>query len=174
MRVSPEPGSVSVFLLALDPGVRETGWAWFQGGQMQTTGRIALPKHRQITAEERIDHLTASLDRLVAEGATAEGTSTEVVCCQPSGIHWRVLSLELLETRLALWSKGQGLARHSYTAEEVRVAFTGQSRTSRDRLAYAVMASLGLIGQTRTTHEWEAVAVGCYHLAPRGDALGQD
>ncbi len=169
MRTSQEPES----LLALDPGVRESGWAWFQGGRLKSTGRIALPKHLKLTAEERIDHLTAGLDRLVAEGVAVEATPAgenlaEVVCAQPSGIRWPVPSLELLETRLALWSQRQGLARHSYTAQEVRRAFTGSARTSRDRLAYAVMASLGLIGQTRTTHEWEAVAVGYYHLALRG------
>ena len=151
------------FLLALDPGVRESGWACFQGGLLQTTGRIARPKHLKITAEERIEHLMGGLDRLVAERVP-----TEVVCCQPTGIRWPMPSLELLETRLALWSQRHGLARHTYTAQEVRAAITGNARVSRDRLAYAVMAPLGLIGHSKTTHEWEAVAVGYYHLSLRG------
>ena len=56
-----------------------------------------------------------------------------------------------------------------YTSQEVREAMTGHPNASRDQLAYAVMVSLGLIGQAKTTHEWEALAVGYYHLT-RGAA----
>ena len=57
----------------------------------------------------------------------------------------------------------------AYTSQEVREAMTGHPNASRDQLAYAVMVSLGLIGQAKTTHEWEALAVGQYHLT-RGAA----
>ena len=46
---------------------------------------------------------------------------------------------------------------------------TGHTNASRDQLAYSVMVALGLIGQGKTTHEWEALAVGHYHLT-REDA----
>ncbi|MFQ6027826.1 MAG: crossover junction endodeoxyribonuclease RuvC [Dehalococcoidia bacterium] len=154
-------------LLALDPGIRESGWACFQGGRMQATGCIARPRHLKLTAGERIDHLTDCLDRLAAEWALGA-----LVCCQPSGIRWKAPSLELLESRLALWSQRHRLERHTYTAQEVRAAITGSARVSRDQLAYTITASLGLIGKRKTTHEWEAVAVGYYHLY-RGIDLGK-
>ena len=54
-----------------------------------------------------------------------------------------------------------------YTIQEVRAAVAGQPNASRDALCYAVMRRMGLIGQSRATAEWEAIAVGYYHLALR-------
>ena len=83
----------------------------------------------------------------------------------PSGIYWLVPALELLDIALAEWSQRHGLCLYTYTAQEVRLAIAGHPNASREQLAYAVMARLGLIGQGKTTHEWEAIAVGGYHLA---------
>ena len=83
---------------------------------------------------------------------------------RPSGIRWSVPAIELLENALVEWSQINGLPLHAYTAQEVRWAITGHPNASRDQLAYAVMVRLGLIGQAKTTHEWEAIAVGHYHL----------
>ena len=58
----------------------------------------------------------------------------------------------------------RGLTQFSYTAQEVRSAVAGHPHASRDQLGYAIMLLLGLIGQGRSTHEWEAIAVGRYHL----------
>ena len=88
----------------------------------------------------------------------------------PSGIHWPVPALDLLQASLVQWSQSQGLALHSYTTQEVRAAIVGHPNASRQQLAYAMMERLGLIGQSKTTHEWEALAVGCYH---RNRAVGQ-
>ncbi len=63
---------------------------------------------------------------------------------------------------------------HAYTAQEVRGFVTGHPNASRDQLAYAVMARLGLIGQAKNTHEWEAIAVGQYHLSRSGDNVTPD
>ena len=86
---------------------------------------------------------------------------------QPSGIHWTVPSLELLDSALVGWSGHHRLCLYAYTAQAVRAAIAGHSNASRDQLAYSVMAGFGLIGQRKTTHEWEAVAVGFYHLSRR-------
>ena len=87
---------------------------------------------------------------------------------QPSGIHWPVPALELLDAALLEWSGRHRLRLHAYTAQEVRTAVAGHPNASREELAYAVMASLGLIGRAKTTHEWEAIAVGQFHLSRRG------
>ena len=58
----------------------------------------------------------------------------------------------------------RGLPLHAYTAQEVRSAIAGQTNASQDQLAFAVMERLGLIGLSKTPHEWEALAVGDYHL----------
>lgn len=153
-------------LLALDPGVRESGWAFFQEGLLLATGSIGQPRHLEIAAAARVEYLLDRLDQVVACWQPQT-----LVCCQPSGIHWLVPSLELLESRLNGWSERHQLRRHDYTAQEVRAAVTGSAHTSRDQLAYTVMAALGRIGQRKSTHEWEAVAVGYYHLSQKAGTV---
>ncbi len=146
-------------LFALDAGVRESGWAVFQDGQTVTTGVIGLGTKRRTGAEERVSRLMGSLDLLIEQWRPAAAAHSP-----PSGIRWPVPALDLLSDNLARWSQRHHLPVYAYTAQEVREAMTGHPNASRDQLAYAVMASLGLIGQGKTTHEWEALAVGHYHL----------
>lgn len=145
-------------LLALDAGVRETGWAIFRPEGAIETGAIGTATRRRVDAESRVAQLVESLDLLVAQWQPVS-----VVHSLPSGIHWPVPALDLLQASLVQWSQKHGLAVHAYTAQEVRAAIVGHTNASRQQLAYAVMVRLGLIGQSKTTHEWEALAVGCYH-----------
>ncbi len=151
-------------LLALDAGVRETGWAIFPPGPEfitgVITGVIGLPGRRGTKAQARVTHLIEALDALVAQWRPEM-----VAHSQPSRIHWPVPALELLDTALLEWSARHRLRLHAYTAQEVRTAVAGHPNASREELAYAVMAGLGLIGRAKTTHEWEAVAVGQHHLS---------
>jgi Holliday junction resolvasome RuvABC endonuclease subunit len=145
-------------LLALDAGVRETGWAVFKDGEVIESGVTGLSTRRKLEPEVRVAHLMESLGEL-ADRLTPEA----VALCQPSGINWPVPALDLLVSSLAGWSAGRGLPQYSYTAQEVRSAIAGHPNASRDQLGYATMLLLGLIGQGRSTHEWEAIAVGHYH-----------
>ena len=156
-------GSVKETLLALDAGVRETGWAVFRPPGIQpvpATGIIKAPSPRRSDVPTRIAHLIQCLDLLVDEWAPRL-----VVHSQPSGIHWPVPSLELLEEALGSWSHRHNLPLHAYTAQQVRSAIAGQPNASQDQLAFAVMERLGLIGLSKTSHEWEALAAGEYHLS---------
>ncbi len=149
-------------LLALDAGVRQTGWAIFCPGRQVTTGIVGIRGRRGIDASARLTHLVECLDLLVEEWRPAA-----VDHSRPSGLHWSVPALELLESALQEWSQRHGLQIFAYTTQEVRTAVTGNPNTSKDELAYAVMAGLGLIGAEKNAQEWEAIAVGRYHLALR-------
>ena len=87
-----------------------------------------------------------------------------VALCRLSGINCPVPALDLLLTSFAEWSAGRDLPQFSYTAQEVRIAIDGHPNASQDQMGYATMLLLGLIGQGRSTHEREAIAVGHYHL----------
>ncbi|PKB66463.1 MAG: hypothetical protein BZY81_07345 [SAR202 cluster bacterium Io17-Chloro-G4] len=152
-------GKSKATLLALDAGVRQTGWAIFCSGRQVSTGMIGIRARRGIDAPARLIHLMECLDLLVEEWHPAA-----VAHSRPSGIHWPVPALELLETAILECSQRCGLPVYAYTTQEVRTAATGHPNTSKDELAYAVMAGLGLIGLEKTAHEWEAIAVGRYHL----------
>ena len=146
-------------LLALDAGVQETGWAVFSPEADLVSGVIGLPGRRWMKVQERLSHLIERLDVLAAQWSPQEMTQS-----RPSGIHWPAPALELLSTVLLEWAKRHGIPLYSYSAQEVRAAVTGHSNAPKDQLAYDVMAGLGLIGQAKTVHEWEAIAVGHYHL----------
>ena len=146
-------------LLALDAGVRETGWAVFQDDEVIESGITGLSTRRKLEPGVRVAHLVESLDELAGQWKPHA-----VALCQPSGINWPVPALDLLLSSLAGWSSARGLPQFSYTAQEVRAAIAGHPNASRDQLGYAIMLLLGMIGQGRSTHEWEAIAVGHYHL----------
>ncbi|MDA0262956.1 MAG: crossover junction endodeoxyribonuclease RuvC [Chloroflexi bacterium] len=146
-------------LLALDAGVRETGWAVFQDGEVAESGTAGLKTRHKVEPQVRVSHLVEALDELAARWSPQA-----VALCQPSGINWPVPAIDLLVSSLAQWSGERGLPQFSYTAQEVRTAIAGHPNASRDQLGYATMLLLGLIGQGRSTHEWEAIAVGHYHL----------
>jgi Holliday junction resolvasome RuvABC endonuclease subunit len=156
-------------LFALDAGVRESGWAVFEDGRTVITGVIGLGTKRRADAEERVSRLMGSLDLLIEQWRPEA-----VAHSLPSGIRWPVPALDLLSDNLAQWSQRHHLPLHPYTAQEVREAMTGHPNASRDQLAYAVMVCLGLIGQGKTTHEWEALAVGHYHLIRGAPAATPD
>ena len=146
-------------LLALDAGVRETGWAVFQDDEGIESGVTGLSTRRKLEPEVRVSHLVESLDELAGQW-----NPQVMALCQPSGINWPVPALDLLISSLATWSSERGLPQFSYTAQEVRAAIAGHPNASRDQLGYAIMLLLVMIGQGRSTHEWEAIAVGHYHL----------
>ena len=153
-------GNVGASLLALDAGVRKTGWAILGSGRQVSTGMIGMKGRRGIDAPARLAHMVAKLDQLADEWRPAA-----VAHSRPSGIHWPVPALELLETALFDWGLRRGLQVYAYTTQEVRNAATGHPNSSKDELAYAVMVGLGLIGAEKNAQEWEAIAVGRYHMA---------
>ena len=146
-------------LIALDAGVRETGWAVFDRDEIQATGFITLKSRHRIEASIRIAHLIESLDQLVGDWKP-----DAIACCQPTGIGWKVPALELLDGALSQWSSRHKLCWYSYTSQEVRAAVAGHPNASRGDLGHAVMMRFGLIGHSKSTHEWEAIAIGGYHL----------
>lgn len=161
------PPEISGTLLALDAGVRQTGWAVFLPSGEVNSGVIAAPGRRSLNAKARLSYLGDGLDQLVGKW-----NPVAAVHSQPSGIHWSVPALELLDAALDDWVGRHRLTLYAYTAQEVRTAVTGHPNVSKEDLAYSVMASHGMIGTRKSTHEWEAIAVGYYHLARCGDAAG--
>ena len=147
-------------LLAIDAGVRETGWAIFQSERLDSTGVIAVAGRGRVKGAARVAHLTECLDDLLTQWQPGA-----VACCQPSGINWSIPSLELLNSALCRWAHQHSLRLYNYSTQEVRSAIAGHPNASRDQLGYAIMVLLGMIGQGKTTHEWEAVAAGHYHLS---------
>ena len=155
--MSREPATRT--LLALDAGVRRTGWALFRNSTLRDTGVISISRHQGITASHRVSYLVQCLD-----GLLARWQPDQVACCQPAGIRWPAPSLELLEVALSDWRQRRGLFLCSYTRREVRASIAGRPNASQDQLGYAIMELYRLIGRDKSTDELEAIAVGHHHM----------
>ena len=152
-------------LLALDADTRATGWAIFVGHTLRDSGIIVTSGRaggRAGSAKIRIASLLLALDELVERFAP-----DEVAWCQPTGLRWDVPALALLETELARWAQQAGRPLTPYPSATIRQGVAGHARASRQSLAFAAMTALGLVGTDKSTHEWEAVAAGAYHLCQR-------
>lgn len=151
-------------LLALATGLRETGWAVFHGSAVAASGVAGLKNRRKMAPADRIAH---QLDALTA--IAARWQTTGAVRSRPDGINWRTPGLEQLDAALRRWADDLALPLHDCTTRQVRAAIAGRPNAPRDALCYAVMQKLGLIGQSRATPEWEAIAAGYYHLVSKGN-----
>ena len=147
-------------LLALAPGLRQTGWAVLNGPTVARSGVVGLNSRRKTDPDDRIAHQLDALSSVVVRWPAVCAVRSKA-----DGINWRVPGLEQLDGAIHAWADGLGIPLLSYTTQEVRAAVAGQVNASREALCYAIMRQLGLIGQSRATAEWEAIAVGYYHLA---------
>jgi len=100
-------------LLALDAGVRETGWAVFKNGDVIESWFTSLSTPRKVEAEFRSSRLIESLNVLASQWQPQIAALR-----QPSGINWPVPALDLLVSSLAEWSTERGFPQFSYTRPE--------------------------------------------------------
>lgn len=153
-------------LLAINPGTRRTGWAVFVDGLLNSTGVFSVPAVLRARPDERAVLLVCSLDELAVRWDVRA-----VACRRGSSVGPPAPGTAPLEAALSRWREFRELAWYSCTTAEVRTALAGKPNASREALSYAVMEGLGLIGETRTMEEWEAAAIGVYHLRQTEDTL---
>ena len=161
-------GPPSPALLALYPGIRQTGWAVLAiNGRHNTvipaiaaSGTAGLKTQQRVEPAERIAHLLETLS-----GITCRWRPGIVVCSNAGGLTSLALGREELDEAIRRWADSLGLPVANYAAPEVRATMAGKPNASKDALAHAVMLRLRLIGQSRSPAEWEAIAAGCHHLA---------
>ncbi len=110
----------------------------------------------------RIKAIEAELDRTVETWMPGE-----VACGKPSTMQLpsQQEGIEMLTRALERWAQNHDLPLYSYPLREIRVAISGRANAAKEELAYAVMTHWDLLGAKKTTHEWNAIAVGDYHLA---------
>ena len=155
---SANPG----LLLALAPGLRETGWAVFRGSAVAASGIAGLKGRRKVEPSARIAH---QLDALSA--VAARWSAGCAVRSRADGINWRTPGLEQLDDGPA--TLGQWIG---YPVAEIH--YPG-SAGRRRRAAQRIQGRPVLRRHAADGADWaepghrrrEAIAVGYYHLALR-------
>ena len=80
----------------------------------------------------------------------------------------------MLGRTMGLWAQSHDLPLSFYHPREIRTSLIGRANAGKEELTYAVMTRWGLVGEEKTTHEWNAVAVGDYHLGLEEAAGAQE
>ena len=154
-------------LLALYPGLRQTGWAVLgrehaprnARNTVAASGTSGLGTRLKLDPQERI---AAQLE--ILNGVADLQHPVRAILSRAGGMNREAHGVRLLGCALDEWAKSRGMPLTVCSAADVRAAVAGRSNASKDELAYAVMQHLGLIGQSRSSQEWEAIAAGYYHL----------
>ena len=154
-------------LLALYPGLRQTGWAVIREGERagQFGARVVDCGVADLGIARKLDPSARITGHLkVLDAVYSRWRPDALVCSRSGGFSRRVTGLQWFFEALQDWADGNGLPITTYAAAEVRAAVAGKPNASREALAYAVMQHFRLIGENLTAVEWESMAVGCHHL----------
>ena len=177
-------------LLAIDPGTRETGWAVFSKepqlpdqehsadestsmtlgscplihplwSLVETGVIIAYHRLRRVEVAERIKDIREQLTRVADRWHPKQ-----VACAKPSvpQLPQQQAGVVMLTDAMEQWAQGYKLSPRYYTFRSIRLAISGRANAAKEELAYAVMTRWGLLGEGKTTHERNAIAVRDYHL----------
>ena len=136
---------------------------------VETGSILAHHRPQRVDVTARIKAIEAELDKMAARWQPKE-----VACGKPSLMQLpsQREGYEMLTRSLERWAQGHGLPIYSYPLRQIRAAILGRANSGREELAYAVMTRWGLLGEGKSTHEWNAIAVGDYHLSRQESAAG--
>lgn len=126
------------------------------------TGVVAVHQRpQQADVAARIKIIEGKLDALKKTWGP-----DEIACGKPSPMQLPIQQegIEMLGQALEQWAREHDLPLYCYPHRGIRVAISGRANAAKDEMAYSVMTRWGLLGEGKTTHELNAIAVGDYHL----------
>ena len=181
-------------LLAIDPSTKEMGWAIFDGkakprsvrsdndakkatpsgtglaasGSCRTAWElvesgviVAQSRAHPREVSERIEVIQHELDKIAKTW-----DPQDVACGKRSLIQLpaQQMWMDMLAQALEQWANMRKLALRCYNLKDIRASVVGRTNVAKEELNYAMMTRWGLLGQGKTTQEWNAIAVGDYHI----------
>ncbi len=156
-----------VIVLGIDPGSRRCGYGVVErcGPRLELIESGVLAP-RESPVAERLASILQGLDEVIARARPAEVSIEQVF----SGVSPRS-ALVLGQARgVALAAAARaGLPVFEYAPSQVKLAFTGSGRASKDQMLRTARALLG--AAARMADEADAIALAVCHLAQRATAL---
>ena len=140
--------------------------------QLVETG-VITGEHRPWRAQlsDRVKEIQSALDSLAERWRPCEAA-----CGKPSIMHLpnQREGVEMLSRTMDQWAQERNLPLYCYPLREIRSVVLGRANAASEELAYTAMVRWGLLGQEKTTHEWNAIAVGDYHLVRQKSVRGAE
>ena len=165
-------GKYLMFLVAVDPGTRFLGVAFFHDGKFLSAQTLRNPGYRQGDADRRCFELVQELARTVRQFQQDRGIQeTPVVVYEDPEYRSADATARAVESlyrfcgHLSHWAMARGYRLHRYKVGDVKLGVAGSRRASKDAVEAVLRHEYDLHDRNYSDHAWDAMSVGVYHLA---------
>lgn len=162
------------FLIAIDPGSREMGFAMFMNRQLVDT--LTVKAQRKI---KDVDERVCEMLRLAGAWQWPDWrrpgadfptyVSTTVVYEDPTHMLVKGQARPIAQLYRAVghvhqWARENGWTIYKYGVNEIKLGIAGSVSASKVEVEAVLRHEFNLHEAVKTEHEWDAIAVGNYHL----------
>jgi len=147
-------------ILAIDPGLANTGWAVLEEGKLVECG--ALKTKIADGSAKRLGQIYKEIERLIKKYKVEE-VAMETLYFAKNAKSAIVVSEAIGVIKLC--ADRCGLEVFGYTPLQVKMALVGYGRAEKEQVEIMVRNLLGIEGNITPSHASDAVAVGLTHLA---------
>lgn len=161
-----------MFLVAVDPGTRFLGVAFFHEGRFLTAQTLRNPGYRQGDVDRRCFELVQEMARTVRDfQADHSILDPPVVAYEDPEFRSTEANNRAVESlyrfcgHLSHWAMARGYRLHRYKVGDVKLGVAGSRRASKDAVEAVLRHEYNLHDRNYSDHAWDAISVGVYHLA---------
>ncbi|MGJ8643178.1 MAG: crossover junction endodeoxyribonuclease RuvC [Luteolibacter sp.] len=149
-------------VLAIDPAVRNTGYAILEGDPRKPTvlgyDVISIPK--RIPQSGALSAIRTHLVNLIKEHQPDEVAVEGIIFVQS---HKTAISMGAARAAALIAAADHGLSVYEYSPKKVKMAVVGKGTADKAQVAFMVRALLGL-AETPPSDAADALAIGLAHL----------
>jgi len=158
-------------VLAIDPAVRNTGYAVIDGDHKQRDvldfGVISIPK--SIIQSAALGAICTGVSNLIKKWEPDEVAVEGVIYVQS---HRTAISMGAARAAIMIAGSNAGLTIYEYAPLKVKQAVVGNGRASKDQVAFMIRALLGL-AETPPHDAADALAIAYAHTSASDPLIGK-
>ncbi|MGJ8634427.1 MAG: crossover junction endodeoxyribonuclease RuvC [Luteolibacter sp.] len=149
-------------VLAIDPAVRNTGYAILEGDPRKPTvlsyDVISIPK--KIIQSGALSAIRTHLVHLITQYQPDEIAVEGIIFVQS---HRTAISMGAARAAALIAGADHGIPVYEYSPKKIKMAVVGKGTADKDQVAFMVRALLGL-SETPSSDAADALAIGLAHL----------
>jgi Holliday junction resolvasome RuvABC endonuclease subunit len=161
-----------MFIVAVDPGTRFLGVAFFHDGRFLDAQTLRNPASRHRDVDQRCFDLVQELARTTRQFQEDRGIQeTPVVVYEDPEFRSTEATTQAVQAlyrfcgHLSQWAMARGYRVHRYKVGDVKLGVAGSRRATKDAVEGVLKHEYNLHDAYYSDHAWDAMSVGGYHLA---------